>query len=111
MGIACADGTPIELNLSPQAPIIRVTTHITRQFDRHPFRHEEGHMPAASADHRIAWTLSVGGHRINCVLRRTERPLQVLIHTNVQPLYMRTINNTIDADAGAEQERAAWATL
>ena len=68
-------------------------------------------MLAASADHRIAWTLSVGGHRIDCVLRRTERALQVLIQTNGQPLYLRTLNNTTDAYAWAEQERAAWASL
>jgi hypothetical protein len=68
-------------------------------------------MPAFSADHHVAWTMSVGGHRIDCVLRRTERALQVLIHTNGQPLYLRTLNNTTDADAWAERERTSWATL
>ena len=68
-------------------------------------------MVAPTADHRIAWTLSVAGHRIDCVLHRTERGVQVLIHTNGQPLYLRTLDKTTDAYAWAEQERAAWASL
>ena len=68
-------------------------------------------MLAPAADRHIAWTLSVGGNRIDCVLRRNERGLQVLIHTNGQPLYLRTLTNTTDAYAWAEQERIAWASL
>ena len=68
-------------------------------------------MLAPSADHRVAWTLSVGGNRIDCVFRRTQRGLEVLIHTNGQPLYLRMLNNVNDADAWAEQERTVWASL
>ena len=68
-------------------------------------------MNALSADHSLAWTLSVHDHRIDCVLHRTARGLEVLIHTNGQPLYLRTLDNIKDAFAWAEEERAAWASL
>ena len=68
-------------------------------------------MHAFSADRSVAWTLSVHDHRIDCVLQRTQRGLQVLIHTNGQPLYLRTLDNIKDACAWAEEERAAWARL
>jgi hypothetical protein len=72
---------------------------------------EEVHMLASSADRPVAWTLSVRGNRIDCVLHRTERGLQVLIHTNGQPLYLRTLDNLKDASAWVERERIAWASL
>jgi hypothetical protein len=68
-------------------------------------------MHVLSADRSVAWTLSVQGDRIDCVLHRTQRGLQVLIHTNGQPLYLRTLDNIKDACAWAEEERAAWANL
>ena len=69
------------------------------------------YMVASSADRSVAWTLSVSGHRIDCVLHRTERGLQVLIHTNGQPLYLQKLDDIKDAVAWAEQERTAWASL
>lgn len=68
-------------------------------------------MVASSADRSVAWTLSINGNRIDCVLQRTDRGLQVLIHTNGQPLYLQQLDNIKDAFAWAEQERTAWASL
>jgi hypothetical protein len=68
-------------------------------------------MVASHADRAVAWTLSVKGHRIDCVLHRTDCGLQVLIHTNGQPLYLQQLDNIKDAFAWAEQERTAWASL
>ena len=68
-------------------------------------------MNALSADQSLAWTLRVHNHQIDCVLHRTQRGLEVLIHTNGQPLYLRTLDNIKDAFAWAEEERVAWARL
>jgi hypothetical protein len=75
------------------------------------FASDGKHMHYPSAESPVMWTLSVRGSRIECVLRRTREALQVLIHTNGQPLYLRTLENLNDACAWAEQEREAWATL
>ena|SRR5215213_11008367 len=99
------------LNLSTNEPIIRVKI-ADRSRCLPPAWDPRRSVCLLRAPHRHnAATLSVSGNRIDCVLRRSEREPHVLIHTNAQPLFRRTLTNTTDAYAWAEQERIAWVNL